>query len=100
MKVVINRDYGWFGTCVYSDYKDFVANFEGDRTNPQLITFVEDYPNESGDLTIATLPNDVTDYVIIERDGFEYIVYSLNGLLYVHYGDEDGIWKTDKNEAI
>lgn len=100
MKVVINRNQGWFGTCVYPDYRDFVANFESDRTNPQLIAFVENYPDESGDLTIATLPDDVTDYVIVEHDGLEYIIYSLNGLLYAHYGDEDGIWKTNKNETI
>lgn len=79
MKVVINVAYGGFGMGVAEQYEDWVYKFEGDRTNIELVNFVETHPDECGDLAIVTIPEKATDWEMNEYDGWESIIYVLDG---------------------
>lgn len=86
MKIVINGDFGGFGLGVSENYKDFINSFEWQgmdgRTDPNLIEFVENHPQESGDLVIVTIPDDATDWDIDEYDGYESVIYVKDGKIY------------------
>ena len=84
MKLVLNKDYGGFGHGVADKYEDWVRDieFESERTDPKLVEFVETHPNECGDLVIVEIPDESTDYYIDENDGFESVVYVVDGKLY------------------
>lgn len=93
MKIVINGDYGGFGYGVAAQYRDFVQkhewmDYEEGRTAPDLIDFVENHPDECGDLCIATIPDNSTDWEIDEYDGSESIIYVVDGKIYRTNGDE------------
>lgn len=79
MKIVINAAFGGFGYGVSSKYEDFVLKYENDRTNPELVAFVENHPNDCGDLEIEAIPDNATDWDIQEYDGNESIIYVVNG---------------------
>ena len=79
MKMVINANYGGFGLNVAEQYEDWVLDFEDDRTNVELVEFVETHPNECGDLKVITIPDDATDWEMNEYDGWESIIYVLGG---------------------
>ena len=93
MKIVINGDFGGFGFGVAEQYEGFVRKFnwmnhtEG-RTAPELVEFVETHPDECGDLCIATIPDEATDWEIDEYDGSESVIYVVNGKIYHTCGDE------------
>ena len=80
MKMVINANYGGFGLNVAAQYEDWVRDFEDDRTNVELIEFVETHPNECGDLKVITIPDEATNWEMEEYDGWESIIYILNGM--------------------
>ena len=88
MKMVINANYGGFGLDVAEQYEDWVRNFEGDRTNAELVEFVETHPDECGDLAVITIPEEATDWEMDEYDGWESVIYVLNGKI-VHAGCEE-----------
>ena len=79
MKVVVNYAFGGFGYHVPKEYKDLVYRYENDRTNPELVDFVENHPNDCGDLAVMTIPDNATDWDIQEDDGDEIIIYVVNG---------------------
>ena len=79
MKMVINADYGGFGLGVADQYEDWVCSLESDRTNAELIKFVETHPNECGDLEVIIIPDEATDWEMNECDGWETVIYVLNG---------------------
>ena len=81
MKMVINTNYGSFGYNVAEQYEDWVLDFEDDRTNAELVEFVETHPNECGDLKVVTIPEGATDWEMEEYDGWESIIYVLNGMI-------------------
>lgn len=83
MKIVVNSDFGGYGFGVSNKFKDMVDDCVSDRTNPKLIDFVENNPNDCGDLTIAYIPDNATDFDITDYDGMETIVYVVDGKL--HY---------------
>lgn len=78
-KIVINGDFGGFGLGVAEQYKDWVREFEGDRFNAELVAFVETHPDECGDLKVVTIPDEATDWEMDENDGWESIIYVLDG---------------------
>ena len=79
MKMVINANYGGFGLDVAEQYEDWVRGFEGDRFNTELVEFVETHPDECGDLAIVIIPEEATDWEMDEYDGWESVIYILNG---------------------
>lgn len=90
MKIVINNDYGGFGLGVSEKCKQLIelANKLGEeRTNQKLIEFVENNPDECGDLVVVTMPDEATDWTIWEYDGLEKIICVLDGKLY--YAEQD-----------
>lgn len=77
MKMVINADYGGYGYGVAEQYEDLVNG--NDRFNAELIEFVETHPNECGDLVVINIPDEATDWELDEYDGWESVIYVLNG---------------------
>lgn len=86
MKMVINADYGGYGYGVAEQYEDLVN--ENDRFNAELIEFVETHPNECGDLAVINIPDEATDWELDEYDGWESVIYVLNGKI-VHAEVDD-----------
>ena len=83
MKIVINANFGGYGCDVSEQYVDLVDRYEGDRTNPELVTFVENHPNDCGDLAVMTIPDNATDWDIEDYDGNETLIYVVDGK--IHY---------------
>ena len=83
MKIVINADFGGYGCDVSEQYVDLVDRYEGDRTNPELVSFVENHPDDCGDLAVMTIPDNATDWDIQDYDGSETLIYVVDGK--IHY---------------
>ena len=80
MKVVVNKDFRGYGCCVPEQYADLVYKYEEDRTNSELVAFVENNPCDCGYLQIITIPDNTTDWDIIkDDDGEEIIVCVVDG---------------------
>ena len=82
MKIVVNADFGGFGYGVSKEYEGCVFAYENDRANPELVAFVENHPDDCGDLAIMTIPDNATDWDIQEYDGNENLIYVVNGKIY------------------
>lgn len=84
MKVVINSAYGGFSLP-----SDFCASYgyekydELDRRDERLIDFIERFGenNRFGDLKIVHVPGEATDWMIMDYDGAESVVYVTNGTM-------------------
>lgn len=83
MKIVVNANFGGYGCDVSEQYEDLVDRYENDRTNPELVTFVENHPNDCGDLAVMTIPDNATDWDIEDYDGNETLIYVVDGK--IHY---------------
>ena len=83
MKIVINANFGGYGCDVSEQYVDLVDRYEGDRTNPELVSFVENHPDDCGDLAVMTIPDNATDWDIQDYDGNEDLIYVVDGK--IHY---------------
>ena len=84
MRIVINADFGGFGYDVAEQFEDFVYKHGSDRTNPDLIQFVENHPEECGQLAIVEIPDNATDYMIDEYDGLESVIYVVDGKIHTN----------------
>ena len=82
MKVVLNGAYGGYDYGVSEQFMDLVRKYEDDRTNPELVNFVENNPNDCGDLKVVNVPDTITDMDILDDDGNETLIYVRNGKLY------------------
>lgn len=90
MKIVINNDYGGFGMYVTERARQMFqeAGYSGEeRTNKDLINFVKNNPDECGYHIVVKIPDEATDWTILEYDGLEEVIYVLNGKIY--YAEED-----------
>ena len=82
MKIVLNTAFGGFIYGVAEQYKDLVRELESKRTSPELIDFVETHPDECGDLEVVEIPDKSTDWYIDEYDGFESLIYVVDGKIH------------------
>ena len=95
MKLVLNKCFGGFSLSVRACKKLFdlgVKEFEDDyweeidRNNEHLISIVEqDAESASGgcaNLEIVEIPDNATDWMIDEYDGWETVIYVVDGKLH------------------
>lgn len=86
MKIVLNRCYGRYSLSNEACKKlnvDSKFSFDTDRMNERLVAVVEEnHDLASGlhsDLRVIEFPDEATDYFIDSYDGFETLLYVLNG---------------------
>lgn len=84
MVFVLNRD--WGGFSLPQDFCDvFDTENVIERTDPRLVQWVRDHANERGmcgDLACIEIPDSCTDYEIDEYDGWESIIYVIDGKIH------------------
>ena len=92
MKIVVNKCYGGFS--LNQKFLDHVEKlhpnyFEiepDERVNPFIIEELEKYPEDaSGDcasVCIVEIPDEATDYYIQDYDGYEDVLYVLDGKIH------------------
>lgn len=90
MTLVLNRN--WGGFSLPQDYveayglEDIYDYEDADiRENPRLIEWVRDHTDsrgKCGDLGLVEIPDNCTDYEINEYDGWESIIYVVDGKIY------------------
>ena len=86
MKVVLNRCYGGFSLSeeFCKAYPQFKCYGE-DQDNQELIKCIEEFGIDAqGDMAefkIFELPNETTDYYIDEYDGYNQLIYVVDGKL-------------------
>lgn len=85
MKIVINKCFGGFAVndnIVKMLNLESRYDLEDDRTNAKLIELIESGVNVNdnySDLVVIEIPDDATDYMINEYDGYENVLYILDG---------------------
>lgn len=93
MEILVNYssygfDFSDFGTAKLkenniTDYEDGIEI----RTNPEVIKLFEKYGdelfNERSDVELEIIPDNITDFAIVENDGYETLFYVLDGK--IHY---------------
>lgn len=85
MKIVINKCFGGFSVndnIVKMLNLESRYELEDDRTNAKLIELIESGKNVNGEfsnLAVVEIPDDATDYMINEYDGYEYVFYVFDG---------------------
>jgi len=84
MKLVLNKNYGGFSLpreyCYLCERNPYDYD-DADRCDPLLITIVE-MGCEKPDLKVVEIPDEATDYEINEYDGFESVIYVVDGKLH------------------
>ena len=89
MKMIINDCYGGFGIRMdILEKLKLTAYSEGDdviRGNPQLIKMIEtgeDISDDYAKLKVVEIPDESTDWYLDENDGWESVIYVLDGKLH------------------
>lgn len=95
MKIVVNKCYGGFHLS--NKAEDMLAKavgveaddlwVEDYREHPALIAIVEElgkkaYDTSVSELAIVEIPDTTTDWELSEYDGFEEVIYVLNGKIH------------------
>jgi len=86
MKIVINRCYGGFSLSEATTRLFGIESvYDIDRSNVLLVAMVEENPAEvSGRyarLAVVDIPDNATDWEIVEYDGFESVTAVVDGKL-------------------
>lgn len=98
MKIVINKIFGGFSLSNKAIEKYGLDDSHNiDRTDEKLIQAVEEMGEAANGkyakLAVVEIPNESTDYYIGEEDGFESLLYVLDGK--IHWQNEN---KQDKED--
>lgn len=87
MKIILNKSYGGFE--VDEKWEDVLGIAELDeeelRFSEPLIKAIEsNFPVDgySARLEVITIPSNATDFAVINNDGFETVIYVVDGKLY------------------
>ena len=91
MFILLNKCFGGFGLS--KEFLDKYPEYRKDwdkipfRTNEELINRIREFGiNKAGknysNLSIVSIPNDVTDWRMKEDDGYEYIEYVKDGKIF------------------
>jgi len=92
MRIVLNKCYGGFAVSTYAwatlgiDPDDLPSQL---RVNPALIEALTEfgadtsvYNGPCAKLVVVEIPRNTTDWHVIEYDGYEQLVYVVNGKLH------------------
>lgn len=87
MKIVVNRCFGGFRLCNIAEDILATNSFEISRTDANLIKLIEEKGAELvqekySKLEIVEIPDDITDWELNDYDGYESIIYVMNGRIY------------------
>lgn len=95
MKIVVNKCYGGFRLSDKAEEMLAEAigvstdDIWGDnyREHPALVAIVEElglesYDDDVSELTVVEIPEDATDWELSDYDGYEDIIYVLDGKIY------------------
>lgn len=86
MKIVLNKCYGGFGLDAELAEQYGIDEWSVDRSDAQLVELVEKYGENAGDtyskLKIVEIPDKATDWEIDEYDGFESVIYVVDGKIH------------------
>lgn len=84
MKFVLNKCFGGFGLSNWA--KEQMGCSEPYRDDPEFVSLIEEYSDKvSGscaELKVIEIPDNTTDYEIDEYDGFESIIYVVDGKIH------------------
>lgn len=85
MKFVLSKSFGGFDLSNWA--KEQVGCSEPEHYDPKLIALIEEYGSakcsgEGSRLEVIEIPDNTTDYDFDEYDGWETIIYVVNGKLY------------------
>ena len=83
MKLVVNKCYGGFDLSKKAEKMLGVDSYDVERNDPKLVQIVEELGEEASsgyaELRVVEIPDEATDFDISEYDGFETVVYVVNG---------------------
>lgn len=95
MKIILNRCYGGFDLSTHAlaylkqigwDVEDSIDDSKALRVHPDLIKVVEDLGSEAStwlsNLQIIEIPDDTTDYYISNYDGYETVLFVVEGHIF------------------
>ena len=79
-KITINKDWGGYHLpkkfcTMYNCAEDAYIN----RTDELLISFIEDMPQFAESLGIVEIPDEASDWMIIDYDGIETVFFVIDG---------------------
>ena len=79
-KIAYYYGYGYF--TLPKDFRALYNVNDVTRDDPRLITYIEDNGGEVDGISVASIPDNSTDYAIISEggdDGSEMVIYVVNG---------------------
>lgn len=90
MKLVINTCYGGFELSDKAEKMLGENAYELERDDPKLVEIVETlgkeaYNTDVSRLSVVEIPDNATDYEVNEYDGYESIIYVVNGKIHHVY---------------
>lgn len=87
MKIVVNKAFGGFSLPrKFCTQYNFDPYDDIDRTDERLVNFIESCGGHTevdfGDLQIVAIPDNSTDWEISNYDGFETVLYVVDGKIH------------------
>lgn len=85
MKIVLDHGYGCYGV-IYTlpeKTKEFLLSRLNNRSDPELVSFVKNHPEDCDFLHIVEIPDNANDWRIFSGEGgIEIVIYVVDNQLY------------------